>query len=110
MKVAVAASTPELDATIDQRFGRCSWFVVVDTVTMDFETLENPGALAGTGSGVAASQLIADAGAEAVVAGSLGPNAIGALKAGGLAMFKAGDGTVKDAAIAAEKGELEAIE
>lgn len=109
MKVAVAASAPELDAPIDQRFGRCSWFVVVDTDTMDFEALENPGALAGTGSGVAASQLIADAGAEAVVAGSIGPNAIGALKAGGLRMFKAGGGTARDAAIAAAKGELEAM-
>ncbi len=109
MKVAVAASTPELDASIDPRFGRCAWFVVVDTDTMRFEALKNPGALAGTGSGVAASQLIADAGAEAVVAGSLGPNAIGALKAGGLKMFTAGGGTVKEAAIATAKGELEAM-
>ncbi len=110
MKVAVAASGPDLDASIDPRFGRCTWFVLVDTDTMDFETLENPGALAGTGAGIAAAQLIADAGAEAIVAGSLGPNAIGALKAGDLKMFKAGGGTVKDGAIAAANGDLEAMQ
>ena len=109
MKVAVAASAPELDASIDPRFGRCGWFVVVDTETMDFETLENPGALAGTAPHKGTIHLLIGTAAEAIVAGSLGPNAIGALKAGDVKMFTAGGGTVKEAAIAAAKGELEAV-
>ncbi len=110
MKVAVAASSPELDGPVDQRLGRCAWIVVVDTDSRESEALENPGALAGTGAGIAAAQLSADAGAEAVVAGSIGPNAIGALKAGGLMILKAGGCTVREAALAAAAGELEQVE
>jgi len=109
MKVAVAASAPELDAPIDRRFGRCAWLVVVDTKTMQLEAIENPGALAGTGAAIAAAQLVADAGADAVVADGFGPNAIGALKAGGITIYRAGSGTVKDAVLAAAKGALTAL-
>ena len=106
MKVAVAATAPELDATIDQRFGRCAWILVVDTESMELEPIENPGALAGTGAAIAAAQLVSDAGADAAVAGSFGPNAIGALKAGGITLYTAGGGTVREAALAAANGEL----
>ena len=109
MKVAVATSEPDLDAPIEQRFGRCAWIVVVDSETMEFQSLENPGPLAGTGAGVAASQLVSDAGADVVVAGSFGPNAIAALKAGGLSLYKAGGGTVRDAVAAAVEGTLQEL-
>lgn len=108
MKVAVAAIAPELDAATDQRFGRCAWIVVVDTESLELEAIENPGALAGTGAGIAAAQLVADAGADAVVAGSFGPNSIAAFKAGGIRLYKAA-GTVRGAALAAADGTLQEL-
>lgn len=106
MKVAVAASGPDLQARVEPRFGRCPYFVVVDSETMQFQALDNPGALAGTGAGIAAAQLIADAGAEAVVAGTVGPNALQALESGGLKLYQAAGGTVREAASAAAAGQL----
>ncbi len=109
MKVAIAASRADLGAEVEPRFGRCDHIVIVDTETMQLERLENPGALAGTGAGVAAAQLVADAGAEAVVAGNFGPTALHALRAGGIPAYHA-SGTVQEAAQAVADGRLQAIE
>jgi len=42
MKIAVSASSPELDSSVDPRFGRCPYFLIVDPETMEFEAVENP--------------------------------------------------------------------
>lgn len=96
MKVAVAATGPNLDAALDPRFGRCGYFVIVDTDSMEFETLENSGAIRGSGAGIAAAQLVVNAGAEAVIAGNFGPHAFQALSAGGLQLYSGGSGSVRE--------------
>lgn len=106
MKVAVAASGANLDAAADPRFGRCLWFVVVDTDTMEFEALENPAVLQGSGAGIAAAQLVANAGAEAVIAGNVGPNAHQALTAGGIQVYAFAGGTVREAVEQWKAGKL----
>lgn len=109
MKVAVASSGAELDAPMDPRFGRCPWFVIVDTDSMEFEAVENPGPQMGSGAGIQAAQLVGDAGADAVVAGNYGPNAAQALQAGGIRMFQGAGMTVRQAAQAAAAGQLQEI-
>ncbi len=109
MKVAVASSGEDLNAPVGMRLGRCANIVVVDTDTMDFEVRSNPGALAGTGAGVAAAQVVADAGAEAVIAGNFGINSLRAFGSGGIAAY-IGSGTVHRAVEALLEGELEAVE
>lgn len=106
MRVAVAASGPDLDAPMDPRFGRCAYFVIVNTDDMSFEAVENPGPQMGSGAGIAAAQLVADAGAEAVVAGNFGPKATQALQAGGIRTFQAAGMAVGEAAQAAAAGQL----
>ena len=49
----------------------------------------------GSGAGIAAAQAVANAGADAVVAGNYGPNAFQALAAGGLQLFSGVFGTVE---------------
>ncbi|NHV96508.1 MAG: hypothetical protein HA494_01770 [Thaumarchaeota archaeon] len=44
MKVAVSAAGGSLDAQVDPRFGRCPYFVIVDTDTMAFEAIPNTSA------------------------------------------------------------------
>jgi predicted Fe-Mo cluster-binding NifX family protein len=97
MKIAVAASGANLDAAADPRFGRCLWFVVVDSETMEFEAFENPAVQQGSGAGIAAAQLVANAGAQAVIAGNVGPNAHQALSAGGIKVYAFPGGTVREA-------------
>ena len=109
MKVAVASSGEDLNAPVDMRLGRCANIIVVDTDTMDFEVHGNPGALAGTGAGVAAAQVVANAGAEAVIAGNFGINSLRGFNSGGITAY-VGSGTVRQAVQALADGELEPVE
>ena len=110
MKVAVAASGDNLDAVADPRFGRCPMFLIVDTDSMEFEALATPGAQAGQGAGIQAAQLVANAGAQAVIAGNYGPNAYQTLSAGGLDVLSGASGTVRQAIEAFKAGQLAAVE
>ncbi len=97
MKVAVTAPAPSLDATVDPRFGRCAYFVVVDPGTMQFEGLENVNAGSPQGAGIATAQMIAGKGVEAVLTGNCGPNAYQALEAAGVKVVTGVTGTVREA-------------
>ena len=108
MKIAVAASGNTLDAQVDPRFGRCAWFVIVDSETMQFEAVQNPGAMAGGGAGIEAAQLVASRGAQAVVAGNMGPNAHQALTAAGIQILPFMGGAVRQAVEAVKAGKLTA--
>ena len=107
MKIAVAATGADLDAQADPRFGRCAGFVVVDTDTMEFEAIDNTAAMQGSGAGIAAAQLVADSGADAVVAGNFGPKAFEALSQGGLKTFAGATGTVREVVAAFNAGQLQ---
>lgn len=49
MKIAVTSTGPSLDAPVEPRFGRCPWFLVGETDTMQFGTVENSSAALGAG-------------------------------------------------------------
>jgi len=107
MRVAIAAAGRDLEARTDPRFGRCQCFVIVDTDTMAFEAVDNIAAAQGSGAGIAAVQLVADQGADAVIAANVGPNAFTALSAGGLKVYGFTDGSVREAVLALLAGQLE---
>jgi predicted Fe-Mo cluster-binding NifX family protein len=75
MKVAVSSSGKDLDSQMDPRFGRCQYFLFVDSETLAFEAIENGGLMASGGAGVQAAQLLVQKGATALITGNLGPNA-----------------------------------
>lgn len=97
MKVVVTATGGDLDAQVDPRFGRANFFIFVDSETLDFEVLPNPAQGASGGAGVQAAQAVADKGAEAVITGQVGPNALYALKAAGIRVYVGAQGTVREA-------------
>jgi len=108
MKVAVSASGPDLDSPVDPRFGRCANYLIVDTESMEFEVLENAAAMQGSGAGIAAAQLVAQTGAEAVISGNVGPNAFQTLSAGNIPVYTGATGTVREAIAAFNAGQLQA--
>jgi predicted Fe-Mo cluster-binding NifX family protein len=110
MKVAVASTGEALNAPVDPRFGRCPYIVVVDTETMESEGHKNPGALAGTGAGIAAAQLASDAGAEAVICNVIGPHAYRALDEGGIEVYGGASGTVESTVTNLADGELDLLQ
>ena len=97
MKVAISAAGPTLDADVDPRFGRCQYFIVADTETMEFEALDNASAMSSGGAGVSAAQMIAGKGVGAVLTGNCGPNAYQVLSPAGIKVITGVSGKVKDA-------------
>ncbi len=106
MKAAICSAGSTLDSPLDPRFGRCAYFVIVDTDTLESAGDPNPGVSMGQGAGVAAAQVISARGVEAVVAGNFGPNAFQALSAAGIKVYTSGAATVRQAVEELKKGTL----
>lgn len=97
MKIAISATSPSLDAEVDSRFGRCSYFIIVESDTMQFETLDNSGATADGGAGISTGQVIAKSGVQVVLTGDCGPNAYRVLSAAGIQVITGVSGKIRDA-------------
>jgi len=96
MKIAVTATGASLDAQVDPRFGRCPWFLIVDTDTMAFEAIENPNLALGGGAGIQSGQLMAEKAVQFVLTGNCGPNAHRALSAAGIQIIVGCSGVVRE--------------
>jgi predicted Fe-Mo cluster-binding NifX family protein len=106
LKVAVSATGPDINAQVDPRFGRCQCFVIVDTETMDFESIPNSSAGAMSGAGIQAAQDVAEKGIVAVITGSVGPNAYQVLSSARIRVYIGAFGTVKEAVERFKNGQL----
>jgi predicted Fe-Mo cluster-binding NifX family protein len=95
MRVVVTANDRELDALASPVFGRCPWFLFVDTETLACEAVQNPAQVASGGAGIQAAQFIVSQGARAVLSANVGPNAFDVLKAAHLPVYLIGSGTVR---------------
>ena len=96
MKVAVSSNGNNLDARLDPRFGRCAFFLVVNSDDMSFEAFNNESAVQGGGTGIQAAQFLASQGVDAVITVNCGPNAAQTLSAAGVELFAGQAGTVKE--------------
>ena len=72
MKVAITSTGDSLDSILDERFGRCSYFVVYDTDSKSTEFIPNPNKEAENGAGPASVQLVASRNASKIVSGEFG--------------------------------------
>jgi predicted Fe-Mo cluster-binding NifX family protein/ferredoxin len=108
MKVAVTASEPSLTARVDPRFGRCPYFLVMETEDGSFQAVENPNLALGGGAGIQSAQLMAEQGVQAVLTGNCGPNAYQALSAAGIGVMVGCSGTVAQVVEQLKTGQLNA--
>jgi predicted Fe-Mo cluster-binding NifX family protein len=109
MKICVSATANSLDAPVDPRFGRCQYFLIVDSETMQFEAVPNMASGAMGGAGIQAAQIIASKGVKVLITGNVGPNAFQALSAAGIQIITGAYGTVREAVEKYKKGELKGI-
>ncbi len=72
MKVAITSTGNSLDSTLDERFGRCSYFVIYDTESKSTEFIPNPNKEAENGAGPASVQLVALRNVSKIVSGEFG--------------------------------------
>ena len=110
MKLAICAKGEGLKAEVDPRFGRCPYFVVVDTEKKEVvESLINRNAKAAGGAGPQAAQLLAGRDIEAVVLGNIGPKAVEALRVANIKAYSGVAGTVEDAVDKFLEGSLKQV-
>ena len=106
MKICVSAASNSLDSPIDPRFGRCPYFVIVDSENMQFEVIQNTASGATGGAGIQAAQTIAGKGVKVLITGNVGPNAFQALSAAGIKIVTGAFGTVREVVEKYKRGEL----
>jgi predicted Fe-Mo cluster-binding NifX family protein len=75
MRIAVTSSGPGLDSMMDDRLGRCPFFVILDTATGEIESFKNSAAEASSGAGTRAMQTLVDKGVDVVITSRMGPHA-----------------------------------
>ncbi len=108
MKICITSQGANLDSQVDSRFGRCQYFIIADTDTLEFEAVGNPNVESMGGAGIQSAQLVASKKIKAVVTGNVGPNAFQTLKAAGIEVFTGASGTAKEAIEKYKKGEFKA--
>lgn len=106
MKIGVTSKGKDLDARVDPRFGRCQYFLIIDTNTMSVESISNESAMTSSGAGIQAAQTVAKAGVKAIITGNIGPNAFQTLSAAGITVFTGVNSSVREAIEKHKKGEL----
>ncbi|HDQ44122.1 MAG TPA: dinitrogenase iron-molybdenum cofactor biosynthesis protein [bacterium] len=108
MKICVTSQGGSLESGVDPRFGRCAFFIVVDTDTLEFEAIDNAQIQAAGGAGIQSGQLMAEKRVHAVLTGNVGPNAWQTLSAAGIEVVTGVSGTVLDAVGRYKEGLLKA--
>jgi len=106
MKIAVSSTGKDLDSKIDPRFGRCAYFVIVDPDTMKYEVFQNQSTTLGGGAGIQTAQFVASKGAEVVITGNCGPNAMKTLEAASIKVITGYNGTIRQAIEDFKKGKF----
>ena len=106
MKVGVSSSGNNMEALVDPRFGRCPYFVLVDSESMQFEAVPNLAATSGSGAGIQAAQTISGKQVQVLITGNVGPNAFRALSAAGITVITGASGKVREVIEKYKKGLL----
>ena len=97
MKIAVTSTGPTLDDNVEARFGRCPYFLVIDTDTMQLEAIENPNIALGGGAGIQSAQQMSEKGVMTVLTGNCGPNAFNVFGQAGIQVIVGVSGPVRNA-------------
>ncbi|SPF38632.1 Dinitrogenase iron-molybdenum cofactor family protein [Candidatus Desulfosporosinus infrequens] len=112
MRIAISTGGRDLEQFVDDRFGRCPFFLFCDSENPQgtAEYKDNP-ALSGTGgAGIAAAEFMANEKVEVLITGSLGPNALRVVEAGKIPAYTASESmTLIEAITAWKEGHLAKI-
>jgi len=110
MKICITSQGNDLEAQVDPRFGRCQYFIIIDTDTDETDVLDNSNKDGMGGVGVQSGQVMAEKEVKVVLTGNVGPNAFQTLQAGGIEVITGVSGTVKEVIEKYKKGEFESTQ
>ena len=106
MKICITSEGNNLDSNVDARFGRCQYFIVANSDTLDFQAIQNPNIEAMGGAGIQSGQLVIEKQVKAVLTGNIGPNAFQTLQSAGIEVITGVSGPIKQAIEKYKKGQL----
>lgn len=106
MKIAVSADGKELDSFLDQSFGRCPYFVVVETEDMSFDSIDNRKAALCDGAGVQSVDLVISKGVSVVITGNCSSKSVQKLSEVSVEIIIGVMGTVRQVVEMYKKGVL----
>ena len=107
MKIAVSSTGNDLSSQIDSRFGRCAYFIIVETDDMSFEVFNNENIALGGGAGIQSAGFVSSKNVKAVLTGNCGPKAMQVFTTDGVEVFIEQTGTVREAVERYKKGNLQ---
>jgi predicted Fe-Mo cluster-binding NifX family protein len=107
MKIALSATGKNLNSSIDERFGRCRYYLIVETNDMSHEALENTNADLSTSAGIQSAALVASKGVEAVITGNCGPKAMQVFDSAHITVITGQRGTVNEVVEQFKNGRLQ---
>ena len=104
MKIAICATGDSLEAKVSPFFGRCPYFLIINSEgkTETVKAISNPALSAGRGAGVVAVQTLVGEKVEAIICPGLGPNAFSVMQSAGISFY------IADASLTAKEA-LEAF-
>ena len=108
MNIAVSSTGQGLESQVDNRFGRCPYFVLVEMEGKGIKSdksVENVSANQMGGAGMAAAQAVADLKADAIITGNMGPRAFSVFRQLGIDVYE-GSGTVREVVESLAAGKL----
>jgi len=108
MRICITATGQDLDATVDQSFGRAQFFLFVDSETSNTEAVQNRPRT--HGAGIRAAQILAENGASVVITGRVSRNAHAALTDAGVEIYVGATGLAKEGLQAYQAGHLSRAE
>jgi len=98
-KIAICSTGSSPSSLVDERFGRCAFFMVWDPETKQYEPLSNNGIEAAHGAGTGATQALIKSNVGLIISHRVGPKAFEALAQGGIKIFSGVAGKTVEAAL-----------
>jgi len=109
MRIAVSSTGPNAAAPVDERFGRCKYFLVFDEKENLLETISNDALSSAEGAGIKSVQTLIKHRVDVVLTGRVGPKAMIAIQAAGLAVYAGVSGTAAQSLKRYWEGELQSL-
>lgn len=106
MKLGISSEGKALNSQIDPRFGRCAYFMIVQTDDNTFEVFENEFKSLGGGAGIQAAGFLQSKDVETVLTGNCGPNAMKVFSEANIPVVTGQTGMIKDSIAQFKNGSL----
>lgn len=106
-KIAICASGDSPSSLIDERFGRCTFFMIWDPVAKVYQAFDNQSTEGAHGAGTGATQILLNQNVGTVITQRIGPKALAVLQQVGAKIYASESGDTVETTLQKHlKGEL----